>query len=97
MKIILNIFALALFVIPFSNLLATEYLNCSTTDYSQLSHSYNKKWMQSWVPEKFQVSIDGDNAFLADRKGKVTSNDTSRISISHKHYFNKSQPYSIMI
>jgi hypothetical protein len=96
MKIMLNIFALALFVIPFSNLLATENLNCSTTDYSRLSHNYNKKWMQTWLPEKFEVSIDGDNAFLAYRKGKVISNDNSRIAISHKHYFNKSQPYSII-
>ena len=50
--------------------------------------------MKTWVPEKFEVSIDGDNAFLGNRKGKVTSNDNSRIAIKHKHYFNKSQPYS---
>ena len=95
MKKLINIFTLFLLIFPFSSLYAIENLKCSTTDYSQLHHAYNVKWMRSWVSEKFEVSINGNDAVIGYRKGKVTTDNNSRIAITHKHFFKKkSQSYA---
>jgi len=95
MKKLINIFTLFLLIFPFSSLYAIENLKCSTTDYSQLHHAYNAKWMRGWISEKFEVSINGNDAVIGYRKGKVTRDNNSRIAITHKHFFKKkSQTYA---
>ena len=97
---LLRIFLLYLTSCIVSSAALADYkLNCSNTNYKQLTHRYTKSWGEGWVPNINTHEISGDKAYFTqhNKSGRVVLNNDTKLKIEYEwQYSGKSQLRTLM-